>query len=205
MKKVIALAFVAVMALVMLASCGDSSKDIVGKWQDDDGVIYEFKNNGECVVSNRYYTDTYTYTISGSTLTFKGDFGYDGPTERSTEFSIKGDTLTFRAGGEEAVLTRVAGNSGAAEESKAAVVTNPIVGTWSDGQGTIILESDGSIIVSYDGMTMTGTYTAENGQLDMELTYQGMTATRSCNYTLNGDKLSLESDEFLTTVLDRVG
>ena len=91
MKRILALALVAFIALAALVSCGGSesgesgSNTIIGKWQKIDSEygksenVYEFKSDG--TIEYTSYSSggiTYqgTYSINGDTLSFTIDYHY---------------------------------------------------------------------------------------------------------------------------------
>lgn len=102
MKKVIALALVAVMALVMLASCGggngneDQGEDnvLVGKWEESVTGVYEFKRNGTLTLTSFGVTFPGTYSINGEILTLDIDLGDSvPPTTYTGKFKVEDDKL----------------------------------------------------------------------------------------------------------------
>ena len=116
MKKVIALALVAVMALVMLAACGGnegggnnsgantgdtvSSSDennahpVVGRWEYG-GVVYEFKANGEQTISIGGTAIPGTYKIDGDKITISYALGNEAE-ELSYTYSMEDGNLILK-------------------------------------------------------------------------------------------------------------
>lgn len=91
------------MAAVILAGCGAPSKDVTGKWYDEEGIAgtIEFKEGGKCEL-----------VVMG--VAIEGDYTFDSKTGKgaitvtmedeaqSTDFEVKDETLTV----EESVYTK---------------------------------------------------------------------------------------------------
>ncbi len=102
MKKVIALALVAVMALVMIASCGGGDKALEGKWEAAEGIVsFEFKSSDVTMtISGASFTGTWSTSGSDLKIKIEGD-------EQSFPYKVEGDTLTITMNGADVILNRV--------------------------------------------------------------------------------------------------
>lgn len=76
---------------------------------------------------------------------------------------------------------------------------NELLGTWTsitgDSGTTVTFKSSGSVILSVGGFSLSGSYTAENGVIIMNLTdSQGDKYQMSMNYYIDEKKLYLENE-----------
>jgi uncharacterized protein (UPF0333 family) len=69
---------------------------------------------------------------------------------------------------------------------------DPLVGTWTDGAGTITLNSDGTLSATMSGMTVPGTWSV-NGNI---LTITVMGQVESDTYIINGNTLIWGGESF---------
>jgi len=70
-----------------------------------------------------------------------------------------------------------------------------IVGKWEFGANTYEFNKDGTFTSSFNGISTSGTYEAEDGKIALTYTgLLGLSKTVDLTYTLNGDKLSLTGD-----------
>ncbi len=109
MKKYNLLFTVFALTLFIFAtSCGggtsSSDNPIVGKWKIvkaegtaaslNEGIIYEFKDDGNATVGSGIMASKYTYTTEGNTLTMN----YNGGTDivLSWKFKIDGNKMTMK-------------------------------------------------------------------------------------------------------------
>jgi hypothetical protein len=100
MKRFFSLAFVIILGVLLLSSCG-ASGGIVGKWKVveasglmadiNKGVLYEFSADGKLVMSTGILRNEATYTIAGEKLSYKV-----GPLDISATVVLAGDTMTLK-------------------------------------------------------------------------------------------------------------
>ncbi len=109
-KRLVSL--VAVLVMVMsLAACG-GNKELVGTWEhtaEANGqsvtTKYEFKSNGDCVMTVAGLTIECEYETDGDKLTFIIEFLGVETTEEWT-YKVEGDTMTLVKDGETTVLKK---------------------------------------------------------------------------------------------------
>ena len=96
---------VLVILLPTIAACGPSNP-LLGKWQDEEGIIFEFKDEGKFAISFMGVTMDGTYVLKGDQVTLSAP-ALDEE-DIVLKFSISGDKLTLTdEDGEVTELTRV--------------------------------------------------------------------------------------------------
>jgi len=80
---------------------------------------------------------------------------------------------------------------------------NPVVGKWTESEGTTTeFTNDGKIILSAEGMAITGTYTLKDSIMTIEIVDFGTSITMT--YSVSGDKMTLTDSDGTPTEFTRV-
>lgn len=104
MKKIIALALIAVSLCLILTSCG-SSKALIGTWKPrdmelGDDYVLVFENGG----TGTYFGEAITWKVKGNKLSI----AFEGTTDMEMEFKVDGDVFCFKdSTGEDTYWVRV--------------------------------------------------------------------------------------------------
>jgi hypothetical protein len=95
---------VMLMVCIVLAGCGRGGNPLIGKWQDEKGVLtFEFKSDGQMTMTMSVpgipqppTRPSVPYKVQGDKLTIGGESSK--MPEMTQRFAVSGDTLTLGAG-----------------------------------------------------------------------------------------------------------
>jgi len=100
-----AVAVIAAVLVYFIFFSGGGKKDLIGIWvNEDEGISYEFKDNGTIEMTHLISGSVlkYNYSVKGDTITLE-----NGGDTIDMDFKIKGKELTLKAYGNSITMTKV--------------------------------------------------------------------------------------------------